>query len=593
MLVTELITQTHLAIKCQYSHDYVQRLHQLETATFDRALKKWRLHRTEFLKFESLFQGEIVYKTPRWVILNEPMPDMSKMYQLTQTYELPASKIQLFDYQRYGVQFMIDKLYERGFVINADGVGLGKSAQSILTMAYMVEHEQLDKIIILCKKSIKRQWLKEIQKFSYLGDSFYMASVEGTKKQREKIYRTFHQQSKGILIMNYQLVPYDLDFLKPMKFDLMCCDEIHTIKCRTGKINSSVKKIGQQTPYVMFLTGTPIMSRPDDLYGIIQIADKTFFPAWKEFEQRYIVKEWTGHYQKTIGYRHLDELRELVQSILIQRTEYEVSIDLPETVYCQVDCEWDAVQALLKEALDKRKHKIGTQIQQLNQLSELLPYQEEQKSCLEASLKGMISAYQMVANDPRLFKHSQSQAFRKDFGNLVPDSYEGSSKTQQVLDLVSEIVEAGQKVIIFSQYETCIQFLAKEIEEKLKISVLQYTGAVGDDDRERHVEWFMEDDDYPVLAGTNAFAEGVNADRANHVLNYEQPDTPAIKIQRTGRARRASSKYKSVFVHDMITEKSKDVEKLENLNKIMGLVDGVVSVDQAQSESLKKVMSDY
>ena len=32
---------------------------------------------------------------------------------------------------------------------------------------------------------------------------------------------------------------------------------------------------------------------------------------------------------------------------------------------------------------------------------------------------------------------------------------------------------------------------------------------------------------------------------------------------------------------------------LENLNKIMGLVDGVVSVDQAQSESLKRMMRNY
>ena len=33
--------------------------------------------------------------------------------------------------------------------------------------------------------------------------------------------------------------------------------------------------------------------------------------------------------------------------------------------------------------------------------------------------------------------------------------------------------------------------------------------------------------------------------------------------------------------------------KLENLNKIMGLVDGVVSVNQAQSESLKQIMEKY
>ena len=593
MLVVELTNSTHFTVKCQYHDDYIRRLHQIQTATFNRALKKWMIHRSEFLRFESIFQGEIVYKTPRWVILNEPMPDMSKMYQLSQTYELPASKLQPYDYQRYGIQFMIDKLYERGFVINADGVGLGKTIMSILTIAYMVEHERLDKVLILCKKSIKRQWIKEIQKFSYLDESFEMFSVEGTKKQREKIYQQFKKEPKGILVMNYQLVPFDLESLKDLGFQLVVIDEAHCIKARTGKINGAIKKITQKADYVLFLTGTPIMSRPDDLYGIIQLARSDFFPKWKEFEKHYIFKEFNGSYHRVIGYRHLDELRNLVQSILIQRTEFEVSIDLPETVYHQVDCEWDSVQERLKNALDKRKQQLGAQLQKLSDSNELLPFQEEQKARLEASIKGLISAYQMIANDPRLFHYSRSQAFRNDFGGLVPESYEGSSKTQQTLDVISEIVEAGQKVIIFSQYETCIQFLANEIQEKLKLPVLQYTGQVCDEDRERHVELFMEDDDYPILAGTNAMAEGINLMRANHVLNYEQPDTPAIKIQRGGRARRASSTFKSVFIHDMITEQSKDVEKLENLNKIMGLVDGVVSVDQAQSESLKKIMSQY
>ena len=156
MLVVELANSTHFTVKCQYHDDYIRRLHQLQSATFSRAIKKWMIHRSEFLMFESIFKGEIVYKTPRWVILNEPMPDMSKMYQLSKTYELPAAKLQPYDYQRYGIQFMIDKLYEQGFVINADDVGLGKTIQSILTMVYMVEHEHLDKVLILCKKSINR-----------------------------------------------------------------------------------------------------------------------------------------------------------------------------------------------------------------------------------------------------------------------------------------------------------------------------------------------------------------------------------------------------------------------------------------------------
>lgn len=125
MLVIELTPSNHLAIKCQYSYSYIDRLHELDSASFDRESKKWIISYADFPKFETLFKGEIVYKTPRWVIRHEPMPDMSQMYQLKQRYPVPASKLKPYDYQNYGIQFMINKLYETGFVINADSVGLG------------------------------------------------------------------------------------------------------------------------------------------------------------------------------------------------------------------------------------------------------------------------------------------------------------------------------------------------------------------------------------------------------------------------------------------------------------------------------------
>lgn len=82
----------------------------------------------------------------------------------------------------------------------------------------------------------------------------------------------------------------------------------------------------------------------------------------------------------------------------------------------------------------------------------------------------------------------------------------------------------------------------------------------------------------------------VNLQCARHLIHYDQADTPAIKTQRNGRVRRAGSQYGSVYVYDLITENSRDTERLANIEKKMGLVDGVVSIDKAQSESLKEAM---
>ena len=77
------------------------------------------------------------------------------------------------------------------------------------------------------------------------------------------------------------------------------------------------------------------------------------------------------------------------------------------------------------------------------------------------------------------------------------------------------------------------------IQTRLKAKALLYSGSVGDEDREDAIDSFRNSSDHNVIVGTDALAEGVNLQVANHVINFDQPDTPATKTQRGGRARRA------------------------------------------------------
>lgn len=129
MLITELTPSRQIAVKCNYSKSYVSRFRTLDTAFFDRNSEKWVFDPSEIDDYCELFKGEIVWKTPLWVIKNEPMPDMKAMYEVDETMQIPASKISPYDYQRFGIRFMSKKLQDFGFVINADDVGLGRYRQ--------------------------------------------------------------------------------------------------------------------------------------------------------------------------------------------------------------------------------------------------------------------------------------------------------------------------------------------------------------------------------------------------------------------------------------------------------------------------------
>ena len=124
MLVITQLPSGQLSIKSDYF--YRDRIKSIPTAQFNPDTKQWVIESFMLGTLENNFKGELVYKTPRWVILNQPMPDMSKMYEITdKSIVAPTLKLKPYDYQDYGIRFMIDKILKNGFVLNADDVGLG------------------------------------------------------------------------------------------------------------------------------------------------------------------------------------------------------------------------------------------------------------------------------------------------------------------------------------------------------------------------------------------------------------------------------------------------------------------------------------
>ena len=126
MLITQLTPEgKELTVQFRYAVEYVQRMKSITGAHFDPIRKLWLFPITSLEDFESEFRGEIIWKTPLWVIKQMPMPDMSQMYQISETIRCPEGKLQPFSHQVFGTRFMIDRLYKHGFVINADDVGIG------------------------------------------------------------------------------------------------------------------------------------------------------------------------------------------------------------------------------------------------------------------------------------------------------------------------------------------------------------------------------------------------------------------------------------------------------------------------------------
>ena len=399
------VTQSHdgqyLFIKSHYF--YSKRIRNIPSATWNPDGKFWQIDKCYANELENEFHDEIYYKTPEWVIFNTPKPDYSKLYQLDESIIAPQLKApyKLYDYQEFGVRFAIDRINKYGFCIIADDCGTGKTLHSISIILDRINNKNNKKIFIVCKKSAKTQWKEEIEKFTDIALSYNIQITGDTAKKRQKAYEEIKNSNLGILITNYQTFLNDKTELINLSFDFAIIDESHCCSGYNTKTNSAMQKVLNNKP-CLFLTGTPIMNKPEQVYGIISIANPKYFGSWRSFKQEFIVEQYQGNYTATIGVKNLSKLRKMIQDVVIRRTEYEVSVSLPKTIETNINCSLDSTQKKLIQEINSKREELLQQFEammtQYNKSPNQALYERIQQ--IDAQIKGLIAATQATADDP-------------------------------------------------------------------------------------------------------------------------------------------------------------------------------------------------
>ena len=599
MITVEALKNDTIKVSFKYYEDYINRIKQVPGAHFDKDTKSWVIPKFSLIMLEEIFEGELYFKTPLWKIKGLPRPEYE--IKLNVDYEVPklSNGMKPFKYQEFTYNYMMNKLEENGFTLNTLSVGLGKTLTAIMCFKSLYDMFKANKLLILAKKSIKKQWCDEFKKFTDLDnrlDKIEYIGESATKKQRDKIYKEFSALKSGVLVTTYQSCLNDSDMLKEVGFDVVIIDEAHILKTVNGKINQSVKKSISKAKYKILLTGTPLTARPRDLYALISLCNDKYLGNFKDFSKRYIVSCNRGTYIEDVGVKHIEELRELTQNVLIRLTENEVDIDLPTIVESTIKLEMDDVQRKLLEILEVKQEECLTELEKLNK--NVSEYRKKgwdtekllgRLSGVDATAKGLISSRQAIANDPLLLLMSRSKMIKSMFESEIPEKYKYSPKTEWLLNKVDEIVEEGNKVIIFSRFERSARLLGGMISKHLKKNALLFTGEVREEERNKNIDLFKTNDEFNILIGSESMAEGLNLDVSNHVIHYDQPDTLATKVQRIGRIRRASSIHKTGYSYDLIAENSVDEKVLEKLNNQGNLTGALTELNEEESVSFREV----
>lgn len=215
----------------------------------------------------------------------------------------------LMDFQREAVNFAINR---GGRVLLADDMGLGKTIQALAIAAY---YKLEFPLLIISPAALCWNWRDSVERF--MGEQAVIA--------REKA-----ELGGKITIISYTQAVNLIEGLSLCKFGVVLCDECHYLKSSTSKRTKLLLPILQRAARLVMISGTPATSRPLELYPILRALDKSLYPSFQVYGNRYCNGRKVGLYFDYKGCSNAVELSVVLEkAFMIRRVKKDVLGQLP------------------------------------------------------------------------------------------------------------------------------------------------------------------------------------------------------------------------------------------------------------------------
>ena len=458
------------------------------------------------------------------VELTDEVRELIRQFTSQSVIPLPENiNARLRPYQERGFSWMYRNMKIGFGSIIADDMGLGKTLQVITLLAKMKEEGAMDnkKALVVVPTGLLHNWQSEVKRFApQLTTGVYHGTARDLKDDDCK--------NADIILSTYGVVRSDADILKKQKWQVLVIDEAQNIKNSDAAQSKAIRSIPANCHIAM--SGTPVENRLSEFWSIIDFTNKGYLGSAKDFSESY-----AKPIQK-YGDSHVAErFRKVTAPFLMRRLKTDKSIisDLPDKI-------------------------------ERNELASLTPeqaalYQETVNKCMAVieSIEGednqtlfkrqglilqMMLALKQICNHPT--------QYLKD--NRMDATLSG--KTEMLLDMLRSIIDADEKVLIFTQFREMGDLLQHFIRNTLDEEPMFYHGGCSLKQRQEMVDRFQNNrNDRIFILSLKAAGTGLNLTAATHVIHYDLWWNPAVEAQATDRAYRIGQ-HKNVQVHRFITQ---------------------------------------
>jgi superfamily II DNA or RNA helicase len=408
----------------------------------------------------------------------------------------------------------------------ADDMGLGKTIQLIAFLLNLKQQDLLTKpTLLVCPTSVINNWEREVKKFA---PKLNTLIHHGSQREQGKSF-VKQAEDKQLVITSYSLVQRDLKTLSRIEWQGIVLDEAQNIKNPTAKQSQAVREI--PAGFRIALTGTPVENRLTELWSILDFLNPGFLGNRNFFQKRF-----AAPIEKYGDRESLNILRSLTQPFILRRLKTDKNIiqDLPDKQEMNVFCGLSVEQAELYQQLVD------------NSLEEIEDSEGIKRRGLILTL---LLRLKQLCNHPELIeddKPKKSEIITDNFGDR-------SGKLMRLEEMLEEIVDEGDRSLIFTQFSEWGKILKPYLEAKLKEEVIFLYGATPREARQEMVDRFQNEPNGPKIfvLSLKAGGTGLNLTRANHVFHVDRWWNPAVENQATDRAFRIGQK-RNVQVHKFV-----------------------------------------
>jgi SNF2 family DNA or RNA helicase len=422
----------------------------------------------------------------------------------------------------------------------ADDMGLGKTLQTIALLAGRAGDRPH---LVVCPTSVVGNWERELARFAP-----HLPVLRHHGPDRPDTPAGFPPGT--VAVTTYGLLRRDVDLLAEVGWDVVVLDEAQQIKNPAARTARAARRLGAAGRVA--LTGTPVENHLSELWSIMEFANPGLPGPFARFRERFAVpvERWRDPDAAA-------RLRRIVAPFMLRRTKADpaVAAGLPPKIEATVACTLTREQATLYEAavrtLLDADGGLGEGIERRGRILKLL------------------TALKQICNHPAQY-----------LGEAGPLAGR-SGKLTRTTEMLAEVVEAGDRALVFTQYREMGDLLVRHLGGALGLPSVPFLhGGVTRARRDALVDGFQDGTAPPVLlVSLKAGGTGLNLTAATHVVHYDRWWNPAVEDQATDRAYRIGQD-RTVNVHKLVTGGTLEERIATLLDDKRALADAVVGTGE-------------